>query len=146
MITPGTTRVPDVVDALLVLAGRIDDCKVEDGPAFKVTKGTTIAIGVGEPAVIATKELLEGLAIRYRETVSVTCNLWSWSGGSKVKPHRDRCKEVLDALKAQLDEDSTLGGVCDRVNLGQQFAWLPESDKDGVSVTVGFTIDAMAMI
>lgn len=146
MRTPGTTRAPEVVDALIELADRIDDCTVMDGPVAAIKQGTTIAIAVGQPAVISTMQLMEGLAIRYLETVSVTCNVWSWSGGSKVKPHRDRCKEVLDALKAQLQEDSTLGGVCDQVTLGDKFAWAPETDEQGTSMAVGFTINARATI
>lgn len=146
MSPPLSTCVPAAVDALVTIARGIPDCAVLDGPTPRgPAAGATIAVGVGDPAVSSVVEVLEGLTISYLETSLIVCNVWSWSGGTELKPHRDRCAQIVEQLDTAIRADVTLGGICDQVTFGPDWQWTPEVDTAGASYTVAFTIRVKAL-
>jgi hypothetical protein len=151
MRPPQDSRVPAVVDALvgiasdMKIAGEIDNYL--DGPTPKVIPmGRTLAVFVSDRAVESRTELMQGMGTAYQETFDVVCNLFSWSGGTDTKFHRDTAYAVLSDFKTRLTADQKLGGACDRAYLGSQSVATPQNDSDGCSVAIAFTVRAQATI
>lgn len=149
-----TTRVPEVVAALVAVAEGLREAGtvglVIDGPQPKAAaaKGTTgLAVAVTDRAVESRLAKAPGLDPgRYEETVEVTCGAWSWSGGADLERHRVKCADIhaefMDALRA----DVRLGGIVQQVVMGTRSLWTPQSDSQGASYFLAFTVVTLAYL
>jgi hypothetical protein len=139
MKPPAGTRVGDVTDALLVSLATISGVNVVDGPNPKTLPlNDTIEIGTG--TISARNEKAAGLGIAYTENLTIPMRVWSFSGDYDMKSRRDRCVDLMDAVRALLTADVKLGGACDQALIGPSWAAIPYSDDTGVSYQIGFTI------
>lgn len=114
-----TSRVPDVIDALVALfaaAPALAGVKVIDGPVV-TSDSLKDAVFVGydgddEGEGQAVEFTQEWASIGQRakgETFSVTCAVVVWRGGTKVRPIRVRAFELLAAVEDALRDDPSLG-------------------------------------
>lgn len=148
-----TTRVPEVVAALVTVAGALKTAgtidMVQDGPQAKgPTKNSVgLAIAVTDTAVVSTLAPMTGYdAGRYSEKIEVTCNAWSWSGGSDLAQHRVGVAAVHAAFMDACRADEHLSGICEQVVMGVRTLWTPQNDSEGVSYFLAFTVVALAYL
>lgn len=149
---PQSSRVPIVVRALVALGERMRSSGDVDvvlfGPTPKgATKNSrTLAFFVGDPGVSVDVAPASWDQQTYVETVEVTCNAISWSGGVDTSPHLDACGAMWDALRSLIEGDPRLGGVCELATMGRRERWSPLSDSAGASVVLAFTVRVQSYV
>jgi hypothetical protein len=149
-----TTRVPEVVAALVAVAEALRVAGtvglVIDGPQPRAAaaKGTTgLAVAVTDRAVESRLAKMAGLDVgRYEETVETVCGAWSWSGGTDLAPHRAKCAEIHAAFMDALRADVHLGGICEQVVMGTRSLWTPQSDSQGASYFLAFSVVTLSYL
>lgn len=147
MRPPQPSRVPTVVDALVAALRVTPGISVFDGPAPVTPQSDGIAVGAeADASFIVQNQPQTGLQRAYGESVSVICLAWSASGSTTMKPRRDRCAALLEAVADTLRNDPTLGGACDLCWLGPDMEWLQQSNTSGAMCSVGFTVTARTNI
>jgi hypothetical protein len=152
MSIPQPHRLPVVVRALVALGQRMKTANDVDivlfGPTPKgATKGArTLALFVGNPGATVSLDTASWDQQTYVETVEVTCNAISWSGGTDVSPHMDACGAMWDSLRALVEGDPKLGGVCELATMGRREVWTPVSDSEGASVALAFTVRVQSYV
>ncbi|YCK35176.1 hypothetical protein ACNF49_14135 [Actinomadura sp. ATCC 39365] len=146
-----TSRVPDVLDALVALFGSapaLDRVKVFDGPPVTgspVTDAVFVGYdgdpdGDGGQAVEFTQEWAS-IGQRARdETFTVTCAVLAWRGSTAVRPVRERAFALLAAAEDALRADPSLGlppptVVAVAAGSLQQAQW-----HDGVACRIPFQV------
>jgi hypothetical protein len=106
------TAIPQVLDALVaVFRAALPGVQVFDGPAAEYAGTEGVSVGASTEDVAIEFELPSAGLASTGEQDTVTCMVWSGSGGTVFKPHRDRCDEMVRAVVTALDTDPTLGGV-----------------------------------
>lgn len=106
------TAIPAVLDALvLAVSAALPGVQVFDGPAADYAGTEGVSVGASTEDVAVEFEFPAAGLVTSGERDTVTCMVWSGSGGTVFKPHRDRCNELLAAVVAAVDRDPTLGGV-----------------------------------
>jgi hypothetical protein len=113
-----TSTVPAVLDALVqrwTLAA--PDALVVDGqPVHDYDTPDLVLVGfTGTPGAVSVTGTLdrEQMAVEPdREQYEITCMVSAWKGAEDdVKAVRDRAYEIVDAIAADLAQDSQLGGL-----------------------------------
>jgi hypothetical protein len=106
------TAIPQVLDALVaVLKAALPGVSVFDGPAAEYAGTEGASVGASTEDVAVEFDLPAAGLVSTGERDSITCMVWSGSGGTVFKPHRDRCNEMLRAVTQAIEADDTLGGV-----------------------------------
>ena len=148
MTPPTEARVVAVLDALLAIAGTVSGVTVLDCDTNTDPMADVIAIGYSnaDPVVVDVQDQASW-ASAYVETITIVCLVWSWSGSVEYAPRRQRCRDMITALRTGIAADRTLGGWCGEARLGALFAWrqrLSGGDQDNASgayVSVGFSVE-----
>lgn len=118
------TAIPAVLDALVeVFRVALPGVPVFDGPAAEYAGTEGASVGASTEDMAVEFELPDrGLGSR-GERDQVVCLVWSGSGGTVFKPHRDRVDVMLAAVVDGLSRNPTLGGAVSRaVAVGGVFA------------------------
>lgn len=106
------TAIPAVLDALTDLfRTSLPGVPVFDGPAADYAGTEGASVGASAEDVAIEFDLPAAGLVSTGERDTVTCMVWSGSGATVFKPHRDRVNEMLRAVIDGLDRDPTLGGV-----------------------------------
>lgn len=146
---------PAVIDALVLALQPLKSASpkafVLDGPLRQWPKSDAVVIGVGRSESAGQRldaEQRRGGMVGYREAVEVICAAYSWVEGidadapGVVKARRDRAMDLFESVRAVLDANPTLGGVCERAMLAGDTALIQANDGDGARVTIGFAVHA----
>lgn len=152
-----TTRVGDVIDALVALAEATVDTStvaVFDGPqpVFDPPE-QFVAIGwdTGDEAGsgISADITQEWASLGNRakdETGTVNCAVGVWTGDTNAKGRRDTAAAIIGQLETALRADATLGIALVR-NVGLSTGSLTQEQiDDGVRAIVAFTVNYTARI
>lgn len=145
MRPPQATRIGAVIDALLAACSAIPNLSVIDGPTTEAPRRDLLAIGVGNESMMVT-QTQRGLGVAYTEEAQIVCGLSSWSGSAGVKPRRDRCIDLLGQIRAIIDADPRLGGVCDLALMGPQTSWQQGNGSAGSWCSVGFSVQVRTSV
>lgn len=142
---PQGTLIPAAFDALMAGFNVATDPAVQvlDGLPTQWPKSECVVVGVSVPGQPGIQQRLDfdARTLGYRESFDVTCAIWSWGDSeSTMKTVRDRCADMLDALRLWVGEHRDLDGIAFDVRLGQNLAWVPRNRGDGAECTVGFTV------
>jgi hypothetical protein len=106
------TAIPAALDALTaIFRVALPGVPVFDGPAAEYAGTEGASVGASAEDVAIEFDLPAAGLVTTGERDTVTCMVWSGSGGTVFKPHRDRCDEMVRAVVAALDADPTLGGI-----------------------------------
>lgn len=149
-----TTRVDAVVTGLLAAwRTAMPTVSILDGPrAAQGLKREVLQVGVGNDenanAYESETELQEGLGARLAETITVHCDLSTWSGNAAAEmgPLRTRLTALLAAIDTGFRADQRLGGACDRIHLGPRARWYPLQSEDGAGMGIEFSVVAQAWL
>ena len=119
----GPRAAQDLPDVVLIVGTSVD----EGGAAFEVQRE------------------VEGLAGHPHETISVHCELSTWSGDPD-DVRTSTLATMLGELDAYLQGDSRLGGACDGAQREGLERWYILQSDDGPGVGVTFDVVAEAYI
>lgn len=93
--------------------------RVDDGPWLNRPEEPDVVV-VGwtpdEGTAVETTDAIAGLDSS-RETYDVVCLASSWSGDTNLATRRARADSLVEAIRAQLKTDRTLGGAVTRARL-----------------------------
>lgn len=118
--------------------------RVEDGPWLdRPSEPDVICIGwepdEGEVVTFAaTYDLASG-----QESYDVVCLASSWSGGTDLPSRRARADALVEAVRAELMADPTLGGAVTRAEVTTQ-SWAQFQTSAGCEVPIEFVIHVEA--
>lgn len=148
---PETTRVPAVIDALIVgVNASMPDLQVVDGPPGPIAlHDDVLAVGFRGPEGTSANASLErqpGYGNRELEVFEIFCTFSSAAGDVAMKPRRDTCQDFLVELDALLKADQTLGGVADVVTLTGTVRWSQDQTPDGAVCDVAFSVAGKALL
>lgn len=149
---PMSTAADQVITGLLeVLAEALPDAQILDGPAVQDLENDTLAIGVGDPAVIVNRRGEPGFGGRITETGDVVCVISCWDGDVSVAKKRRRAVAMLTTIEATLRDNPHL--VCETYPDGAvDDCWIGDAgellqrQQAGALVALGFTIHYEAHI
>ena len=143
------TALPAAIDGLVALLATspglgLSGVRVDDGPwlerpsepdvvviGWLPTEGPTVA-WVAQTADMRTD----------RESFDIAGLASAWDGGTVMKTVRDRADSLIEAIRAALRTDPTLGGVVSRARLNTVSA-AQFQNGDGCEFTVNFTVSAV---
>ena len=151
---PTTTRVDVVLPALLTAwRTAFPAASVLDGPrAAQDLRDDVLVVGVGNgdnaEAYTVEREQQEGLDARIIETITVNCELSTWSGdaAAEMAPLRTRLVSMLAAIDVLAKADQRLGGACDGFFMGPRERWWPLQSSDGPGMGVEFSVVAKSWL
>lgn len=151
MTAPATTRIADVVDALVALIGEAaPGLQVADGPVIGEVLAEAICVGFTEgadrPAYDTETRRADGMGRRNVEDWSVRCFLTISSGDMEMKPLRDRAAEILGAIDDALRARNVDAGAWDRAGLAGAADWVPVITPQGGLCNVFFTIAGTSLL
>lgn len=148
------TAVPAALDALLLtlrattfpvgLAGSVPN--IYDG-AWQIDPAEPDVITVGWVPEGKPGIMLRGTRStmgQRLQTFDVLGLLWSLSGDDTAKPSRDRCDVLIEALRATLLADKTLGGVVTDAFL-TDLTWQQVDTSEGRGCSVEYTVAIQAV-
>jgi hypothetical protein len=155
-----TTAVFDLISALVDIAeASLTDVTVLDGQGSEMPAGDFLMIGVGDPTDNGPAFSAEGSqewaglgARAANEEGSVTCCATVQSGDSgnaAQRAVRDRLRDLLATLEAELKADPSLGGVLPGpgwARFGKNTNLTQISGTDGVAVVFYFEIAYQARL
>lgn len=150
------TRVPDVVEALVAVAGVVlnpEPEEPEDAPPFAVTvlDGPTtgqdvpddvLMIGVGnEEDADPYRTTRDGFDLggRSKESGVIRCQAATWSGDTDLAVLRARVVAWMEALEAAFRTDQQLNRTCDLIRMGSA-RWYHLQRQAGSGVGVHFDV------
>lgn len=114
-----TTSYPAVIDALLERLGQapaLAGVQILDGqPTRNITVDPDVIVvgfSTERPDMEVTQSRNNLAATRDQETYDLVCLVSAWRGDPGIKPVRDRCAELIDAINGVLIADRRLGGAC----------------------------------
>lgn len=144
------STIPAVIDELVARARlALPAVQVLDGQPTTDTEPDVIAIGFtgspGEAAVEATEDRAQLSVSPDRERYDVTCLASAWRGDDDAPAVRLRAFELLETVRAELQRDSTLGGLVLSARLAV-VAFAQEQTSQGAVATIRFAVrvDAFA--
>lgn len=108
--------VPAAIDGLVALfAANVRDVQIVDGPPTENIRNDVIGVGLApqEPSDVEATNTIAGLDADL-EQFTVVCVARSWSGNNSLKAQRDRTYRAVDAAKAAIKANPTLGGAVSR--------------------------------
>lgn len=145
-----TTRVPEVVDALLALvAAALPDVQVTDGHPGPVDLNpdvVSIAAGGDQGWSVEVTQTHDDALCDPTETGAITCGVSSWRGDIGMKPVRDRAAELLAAFEDVIRDDRTLGAVVDWCEFTGDMWWALRHTSEGSAADVGFRVQYRAYL
>jgi hypothetical protein len=106
--------VPGVLDALcqvLRTSSALTGVAVLDGPEAKTASNEGIVVGASREDVAVEFDLPAGGMASTGERDTITCLVWSGSGATAFKAHRDRVDQLLTGVETALAADRTLRGL-----------------------------------
>jgi len=137
------SAVPAAIDALVdrITARLGRGVTVIDGPPTVNATGDLVAIGLGPTDVLAVESTSSIAGLRgARESFPIICLARSWSGNASVRDQRTRTYRLVDAVRAELEEDMTLGRAVTRARFGGDTYTPWRHDSGAVVVDVPFTV------
>lgn len=148
-----TTRVDAVLTALLTeFRTLFPTADVLDGPSTADdNRDTVLVVGTSNDehgSAYESEQTVEGFAYRPMETITVHCELSTWSGNdsSGQAPLRTALVADLGQIDLYLRQHPTLSGVCDQAYLGNRFRYFVLQSPDGPGCGVAFDVHAMALL
>ncbi len=124
-----------------VVPGAMDAC--QSAGKVALPEADFIAVGL-------SPEDLETPAVRTpagpsttSESADITCAIRSWGGGTDIRSRRERAYELLAEIRAEVDEDNTLGGAVGQAEVAGS-VYMPSQGKRGVVVDVVVTVRVLA--
>lgn len=143
------STIPAVLDALVASwTVALPDVQVVDGQPL-TSEPDIVCVGFtgipGEPSVEATEDRGQLAATPDRERYDITCLASALRGETDAQAVRRRAFEMVEAIRADLQRDPTLGGVVMSARLAV-LSLMGQQTADGAEATVTFTvrIDAFA--
>jgi len=124
------------LDGVLVLDGQQTDDPSE--PEFL---GIGLAI---DEAADAFGDDTQGWGRRRDTTYQIGCLAQVWAGDTEMAPRRRRVLQILDAFRALLLADETVGGSCTRAWL-ESWRYQGEQSSIGSTALVQFTVAVNAV-
>lgn len=143
-----SSTIPDAIDGLKALCDSAapSGWTVVDGPPVRaIQKLVAVAFtgADGEAAVEDTDELSGPSLGRDLERYRITSQVSAWAGNGEVSARRREVFDTLDAIKAALNADKTLGGAVELARFAGK-AYAPSRDDPGPTVAVNFTVEVQA--
>lgn len=135
------SRLPEAIDGLYTLwkaAESLAAVKVLDGDPVTYVGGEYLSVGLASDDV--TTEVVSersGMGSRRSEVAEIPCAVWSASGGTEIKPHRDRAFELFALAVAELEATRPAGAPRAEVT---GYAYRPRRGSKGCGVAVEFTV------
>lgn len=116
------TAVPAALDALVSRfagSGALQGVLVLDGPWLAVPPEPDVVVVGYSPDDVAAVEYTDTIAglDSNREQFDVACLALAWRGETVMRTVRDRCDQLVEAMRAELVADPTLGGAVTRARL-----------------------------
>lgn len=147
---PGTTRIPQIIDALIPLAAEATGLQVTDGAHIGEIDDSALCIGLtlaetAGYAVIVSKVPGAGRA-RYREDFTIRCMLSLWTGLTETGTLRTAAGVHLGALADALTAEPQRDGAWDRIGFGDQSEWIPLQTPQGATMTVIFSVEGSCLL
>lgn len=142
-----STRVPAIRDELFArLSAAMTEWQCFDGPPAAVEYEENVLV-VGHQSTgggfTVENEVTrqQGMGHRYSEVFEIGCVLSSTSGDEQVfSALRATLLGGLEQIEAILKADRALGGLCDLLGLGSGMNWVEESNRNGSTAEVLFSI------
>lgn len=104
----------------------------------------------GEPAASVTQDFafLGDQGATREERGEIICAADSWSGGTEMKPNRDDCEAIIDALSVMLrgrpqtggPGDFSLGGLVEWAQVTGPMQWYPRQKQGAAGMLCVFRI------
>src|SRR5690242_21242497 len=133
-----SSTIPDAIDGLFALCRRAvpDGWLVVDGPPTQTKQRLVCVAFTGEHGEVAIEDTdtLSGPSLgRDAEKYEITSQVSAWAGNGTIGARRREVFDVLDAIKAELDADKTLGGAVELARFAGK-AYAPSSTDPGPTV------------
>lgn len=146
---PQLTTVPTVIDALLTAFREIPDSldtaygtlQVHDGPTYSSSAHDIIAVGVGDPGVVH-QIIPQNRGVALNESYDIRWLQWSWTGSRDMAKHRERCLEVVSAMREAVDGLEV--EFVNAIRFGESFTWTQSTSGEGCCCSVSGSINVAA--
>lgn len=132
---------PEVCDALVArLTLALGSSTVFDGPPTRFLGGAGVAVGVTRADMasefnVNPADVAGGLS----EELSIHVLVWSGSGNTTFKQHRDIVAANVQGVFDVITQDRTIGGVVDTSDVTSG-TWMQDQTGEGALVTCEITI------
>lgn len=140
--------VPAAIDALRAAwgsAAALAGVQVLDGEPVTYVGGEYLTVGMsGDDAAVEATSARAGMGRRRQGAATVACGLWSASGNTVAKAHRDRVFALFAAAATVVREDPTLGGAVTRASVAA-YTYRPRRNAKGAGAAVEFTVDVQML-
>lgn len=140
------TSVPPVIDALVAAFNTIEGLYAHDGPEPEPKYDDYLQVAVGPNAIAGNNDHEPGLGLAQLERYTVACRLWSRRGDGEFSERRAAVDAFYGQVKALIDADKTVGGVCMWAQVGRPVSWTPAYAGAGRAYTLDFNIDVRARV
>lgn len=145
------TAIPAAVDALLAATKRaLPGVQVHDGQPVVSLANDCVVIGYDPDRAAADQTESSGGLVTDRDTFDIVGLVSSWAGDAEMRPRRVRVFEMYAALRAELAQDSALGGAVTHCRPSvaqlQQGRTRQENVWTGTWATVAFTVRCQAFL
>lgn len=145
-----TTRIDDVVAAIVTVLADATGVEVQDGPRLGEVLFETIVVGITDDPDSApysvTVNAMQGLGRpRNREDWVVRCLLTVTQGDGLPAQVRSRAVELLELINAAVG-DAHVGDAWERARLGSALDWFPLGHGDGATMNVLFSITGSSLL
>lgn len=136
------SRVPEAIDGLYAMwkaSEGLTSVQMLDGDPVTYVGGEYLSVGLGGDDV-ATEVASErsGMGSRRSEVAEIPCAVWSASGGTTIKPHRDRAFELFALAVAELERARPAGAARAEVS---SYTYRPRRGPKGCAAAVEFTVE-----
>lgn len=137
---------PDRNGVMLATATGLEGVRVLEGQQINdPTEDELLGIGLAiEEAADAFGDDVQGWGRRRDTTYQLGCLVQVASGDTEMGPRRRRVLELLDAFRALLLADETVGGSCTRAWL-DSWRYQGEQSSNGSTALVQFTVAVNAV-
>jgi hypothetical protein len=142
------TTVPAVIAALVTGLDAALTADVLDGPAPQFPKGDMLVIGYGNRGSVNHRlDISKNLGSKYNESYDLVCAASSQDDDpTSMAARRTSVATMLDAARAFLDADRTIGGRCMQALITGSLVWNQVIANGGAACYVEFTISVKATI
>lgn len=147
------TRVPEVRDELFArCTTAMTEWQVFDGPPGQTSYDPNVLVighqGLSSGLSVESEVTRqEGLGHRLREEFEISCILSTHAGDtSAFAALRQTLHAGLEQVEQILKADVGLGGICDALTFGPSMNWMEESNQNGSTAEVLFSIVGRALL
>lgn len=138
MTVPQASTIPGVIAAIIsgLSAQAAAGVFVLDGPLPEWPKFDAIVIGYGARGSINHRlDIAGNLGKAYNESYDLVFVVYSQNTtDSAMATRRQKCVDLLHAIRTVLDADRRLGGACEEAILGPSLTWSQQNVGQGAAV------------